>query len=101
MRKRVYRWMGEKFADARLQTVQDKRSVMVWGAIGVREKSDFIITHGNIDATYYQDQDQIFSPGLLPLLNNLPKRDNMEFQHDMAASSTRRGHFTPFCKLTT
>ena len=101
MRKRVYRRMGERFAGACLQTVQDKRSVMVWGAIGVREKSDFIITHGNIDTTYYQDQDQIFSPGLLPLLNNLPKRDNMEFLQDMAAPPTRRGQLTPFFKLTT
>ena len=75
--------------------------MMVWGAIGVREKSDLIITHGNIDATYYQYQDQIVSQGLLPLLKNLPNRDNMEFQHDMAAPSTQCGQLTPFCKLTT
>ena len=101
MMKRVYRRVGERFADACLPTVQDKRSVMVWGAISVRGKSDLIITQGNIDATYYQDQDQIFSPGLLPLLNNSPNRDNMKFQHNMAAPSTQRGQLTPFCKLTT
>ena len=88
MRKRVYRRVGERFADTCLPTVQDKRSVMVWGAISVRGKSDLIITQGNIDATYYQDQ--ILTPGLLPLLNNLPNRDNIEFQHDGCTVHTAR-----------
>ena len=94
MRKRVYRRTGEKFAGASLQKVHDKRSVMVWGAISVREKSDLIITHRNIDATYYQDQ--ILTPGLLPLLNNLPNRENIEFKHDGCTVQLKI-----FCKLTT
>ena len=45
-RKYVYRRVNERYADPCVQRVEDKRSVMVWGAISIRGKSELIITHG-------------------------------------------------------
>ena len=53
MRERVYRQVGERFADACLRREQDRRSVMVWGGISLRGKTELIICHGNIDAANY------------------------------------------------
>ena len=69
-RKRVYRRVNERFADGCIQSVDDKRSVMVWGAISIRGKSNLIIAQGNIDANAYQNN--ILTPGLLPFLNAVP-----------------------------
>ena len=67
-RKYVYRRVNERYADPCVQRVEDKRSVMVWGAISIRGKGELIINRGNIDAPAYQDQ--ILTPDLLPLLQN-------------------------------
>ena len=80
--------MNERFAGGCLQSVDDRRSVMVWGAISIRGKSNVIIAQGNIDAIAYQNN--IFTPGLLPFLNALPNPGQMEFQHDGATAHTAR-----------
>ena len=88
MRERVYRRVGERFADACLRREQDRRSVMVWGGISIRGKTELIICHRNIDADYYQNQ--IMTPGLLPFLENLPNRRNIQFMHDGCSVHTAR-----------
>ena len=80
--------MNERFADGCIQSVDDKRSVMVRGAISIRGKSKLIIAQGNINANAYQNN--IVTQGLLPFLNALPNPGQMEFQHDAATAHTAR-----------
>ena len=47
--------------------VKDKRSVMVWGAMGLRGKTPLVVIQGNMDAARYRNE--ILIPHLLPLMN--------------------------------
>ena len=84
----MYRRVKEIFADGCIQSVDDRRSVMVWGAISIRGKSNVIIAQGNIDTIAYQNN--ILTPGLLPFLNTLPNQAQRELQHDGATTQTAR-----------
>ena len=81
-RKRCWRRKCERLAPGCVSTVKDKRSVMVWGAIGFRVKSPLVVIRGNMDAVRYRNE--ILIPHVLPLINNLPNQGRL-FQQDNAA----------------
>ena len=78
-RRRCWRRKGERLAPGCVSTVKDKRSVMVWGAMGLRDKTLLVIIHGNMDATRHRNKLCIHD--VLPLLNNMPNQARL-FQQD-------------------
>ena len=55
--------------------VKDKRSVMVWGAMGLRGKTPLVVTQGNMESARYRNE--ILIPHLLPLMNTLPNNASL------------------------
>ena len=85
-RRRVYRRRGERFADACV--VERDRfgdgSVMVWGGIAHRIKSQLIIVAGNMTAVRYRDE--ILRPVAVPLV----QQRNLILQQDNARPHVAR-----------
>ena len=70
-RMRVWRRQGERFADCCTDRVTafGGGSIMVWGGISVRGKTDLVIIGGNLNAVRYRDQ--ILRPVAVPYLQNM------------------------------
>ena len=89
-RIRCYRRRNERFAD---NCVLERNrfgggSVMVWGAINARFRSNLIILDGTLTARRYIDG--ILIPLLLPLLRRQRQNQNLIFQQDNARLHSAR-----------
>lgn len=89
-RARVYRRMGERYRDPCV--LERNRfggpSVMVWGAINARFRSELVVINGNLTAQGYVNQ--VLQPTLLPLLDQHGGRNQLVFQHDNATPHSAR-----------
>lgn len=85
-RMRVYRRRRERFADACVPRVDrlGRGSVMMWGTITCRRRSDLVMIQGNLTAQRYCDE--ILRPHLLPIID----RQRELFQQDNARPHTAR-----------
>ena len=81
-RHRCYRRPGERFASNCVSTVRDKRTVHVWGAIGIHGKSNLVLIRGNMNNVRYRNE--IIDPHVLPLINQMPNPAQAIFQQDNA-----------------
>ena len=63
-------------------------SVMVWGAINARFRSELVVINGNLTAQGYVNQ--VLQPTLLPLLDQHGGRNQLVFQHDNATPHSAR-----------
>ena len=70
-RIKVWRRAGERFADCCTDRVTSFNggSVMVWGGISLRGKTNLVIIEGNLNALRYRDE--ILDPVAIPYLRNL------------------------------
>ena len=70
-RIKVWRRAGERFADCCTDRVTSFNggSVMVWGGISLRGKTNLVIIKGNLNALRYRDE--ILDPVAIPYLRNL------------------------------
>lgn len=70
-RIKVWRRRGERYADCCTDRVTafGGGSVMVWGGISVRGKTDLVIIEGNLTAVRYRDE--ILEPVAIPYLQNM------------------------------
>ena len=87
-RQRVYRRRNERYAQCCV--LERNRfgggSVMVWGAINHRFKSQLVIVNGNLNAQRYIDQ--ILRPVVIPLIQQRGR--HMHFQQDNATPHSAR-----------
>ena len=79
-RLRCYRRAGERLAPNCVTTVRDKRSVHVWGAIGMNGRSQLVQIRGNMNNVRYRND--IIDPHVLPLVRGM--RGQVTFQQDNA-----------------
>lgn len=87
-RARVYRRTGERYADACVIQRQPfgGGSVMVWGGISFRGRTQLVIVQGNLTGVRYRDE--IIQPHVLPFVQGQGRR--MTFQHDNARPHVAR-----------
>ena len=85
-RVRVWRRRGERFADACV--IQQDRwgggSVMVWGGIHQRGRTNLIVLNGNLNARRYIDE--VLLPEVVPYV----RRHNLSLQQDNARPHSAR-----------
>ena len=70
-RIKVWRRQGKRFADCCTDRVTSfgGGSIMVWGGISLRGKTDLVIIEGNLNAVRYRDD--ILEPVAIPYLQNM------------------------------
>ena len=87
-RREVWRRRGERFEDCCVQQVSrwGGGSVMVWGGISWRHKTQLIVVDGNLTARRYINE--ILEPEVVPFLRN--NGDVMLFQQDKARAHSAR-----------
>lgn len=87
-RQRVWRRRGERYADPCVREANrwGGVSIMVWGAISTRHRTQLVIAEGNLTAQRYIDQ--ILRPVLLPFL--AANNDVATFQQDNARPHAAR-----------
>lgn len=87
-RERVYRRVGERFADACVTEVDRFRrgSVMVWGGISYHGKTNLVVIRGNLTAQQYVND--VLRPVVVPYVN--AHNGRVVFQQDNARPHTAR-----------
>ena len=82
IRSRVYRRVGERYADACVIQRQsfDGGSVMVWGGITAHGRTPLVVVAGNLTGIRYRDE--IVQPYVIPLIQ--AQANNVTFQQDNA-----------------
>ena len=87
-RRKVWRRRGERFQDCCVKQVSrwGGGSVMVWGGISWRHKTQLIVVDGNLTARRYIDE--ILEPEVVPFLRN--NGDVTLFQQDNARAHSAR-----------
>lgn len=85
-RRRVYRRIGEEHADACVERVTafGGGSIMVWGGISLRGKTQLVVVDGNLNSERYINQ--ILSPHVVPFAQRIG--DDFVFQQDNARPHT-------------
>ena len=80
-RLRVYRRVGERFANNCIREVSNRStgSVMIWGAITTNFRTACVRVQGTLTAQRYINE--VLTPHVIPLINRHP---NMIFMHDNA-----------------
>ena len=76
-RSHVYRRIGERYADPCIAQRQHfgGGSVMVWGGISFRGRTQLVVVRGNLTGVRYRDE--IIQPHVLPFVQGKGRRMNM------------------------
>ena len=87
-RSRVYRRVGERYADACVIQRQSfgGGSVMVWGGITAHGRTSLVVVAGNLTGICYRDE--IVQPYVIPFIQ--AQANNVTFQQDNARPHVAR-----------